>query len=379
MIAKKSPYTKMLASLIAIAALISCFNVKSEDSIFPEDEAQQMYDTTLLSQFVKIQKIVPLQTNEECLLPDIHKLIKSDSRYFMSSLTGTVQCFDEQGNYQGKIGNIGAAGNEYVMASDFDVTNHQVYVLTYEKIVIYDLQGKYLRTIPVSLNASNIKILPNGSILLFVLENDHVLHIINEQGTEISSTLSRSKALRSSRSNSFVPFNKKILFHKGYSNNLEVFNTGSNSFESTTLTDATNALTFDKLSLIMDSGNKKEMMNYQIFDGLAGSANQLMFASMKDNNTLLYTVDAESEKTCIFHVDKLTNDLTYTKPSSFFNSSAVAEKCLLTWVDPYMFREALEKAEAQYANTELHGRWVKMLEGIGEPANPIIIEYALDL
>lgn len=103
---------------------------------------------TKLSNIVNVEKIVPLESGEECMVGDITKLVKAGGLYFVESARNTLLVFDSLGHYLNDIGDVGAAENEYIGISDFDVCGDCVYVLSPMKIQLFSIKGEYLRTIP---------------------------------------------------------------------------------------------------------------------------------------------------------------------------------------------------------------------------------------
>ena len=114
----------------------------------------------LTSTFFKSIKIIPLETNESCLIGNITKIIVFEQYIFVldNFIANSLYVFDKEGRFIRKIGSIGQGPGEFDRISDFaiDRVNKTVYIKggRFPRIHKYDLAtGKFIQTINFDLNA----------------------------------------------------------------------------------------------------------------------------------------------------------------------------------------------------------------------------------
>lgn len=88
---------------------------------------------------------IPLETNPDCLVGGIHKIIPASDYVFILSGDILYQ-FDKKGKYIRKIGSKGRGPEEYGTIADaaIDDALGQIFICDLQKINIYDLSGRYL-------------------------------------------------------------------------------------------------------------------------------------------------------------------------------------------------------------------------------------------
>ena len=65
----------------------------------------------------------------------------------------------------------------------FDIDGDTIYILTVDQIQVYSKKGDWIRSIPLSLNASGLRITANN-MLLFVLSDKYIVHVFDKDGNE---------------------------------------------------------------------------------------------------------------------------------------------------------------------------------------------------
>ena len=117
----------------------------------------------------EIQKIIPLETKEESLLGTVFEICKSKSRFFLyQRFEKTILIFDEDGRFINKAGSNGKGPGEFLYPTDITTFQNELYVLdNYQgRIFVYDLDGRYHRSINLSVNASYFEIINENLIAL---------------------------------------------------------------------------------------------------------------------------------------------------------------------------------------------------------------------
>ena len=236
---------------------------KVEDSkgklVIDMDKAKMNPDSIFTaSMLFKGIKLIPLETNESCLIGSITKITVFEQFIFVMDhvVAKSLYVFDKEGRFIRKIGSVGSGPGEYVEIRDFtiDRVNKTVYLYDgrLQRINIYDLAtGKFIRYVSLERNTSNVT--SNGHIehiggklysdaafrehtvknfLLFTIdelsgkENNNFLNVI-----EYNKGISNTNANR----NPYVPFymreNGDAIFVQPFMNHLiEITNDGVFSY-----------------------------------------------------------------------------------------------------------------------------------------------------
>jgi len=119
---------------------------------------------------------IKLQTTEESLIGTISKLVIEGERIFIHDRTGDqIVSFDLKGNYLYKISGPGRGSNEYVRIHDFAVNNDSL--LIYDnlsmKILIYNSEGEFLRTVRALFNFREFIGFGNGLCAYAIRSSDN--------------------------------------------------------------------------------------------------------------------------------------------------------------------------------------------------------------
>ena len=99
--------------------------------------------------------LTPLENNTECLIHEVDKVLVTSNNYIVldNSNSPSIFSFTCDGAFCGKIAKIGHAKSEISHVLDVAEKKDTVYVLQYDKIKLYDINGGYIKTI--ELNNSN--------------------------------------------------------------------------------------------------------------------------------------------------------------------------------------------------------------------------------
>lgn len=115
-----------------------------------------------LSHFVDSIQIIPLETNPECLIGEVNRIIYKNNRYYLRATTGIqngrLLIFDSKGNFILKINNVGGGPGEWTNMKDFALNNNsEIKIMSFKKAITFDLEGVFLRE-------NNINYLPKEII-----------------------------------------------------------------------------------------------------------------------------------------------------------------------------------------------------------------------
>lgn len=360
--------------------MFSCKNIKVENDSLVDDRTIIIDENEReLSSIINVKNIISLETNDSCLIGNISKIIRKNDCFYIKSKGRPLMRFTGTGKYYGAIGKLGVAPSEYLDITDFDVYEDNVYILEYKRILVYTNSGNYVRTIPLSLNASGLKVV-GGNLLLFVLGNEHVLHLLDMTGKTIQYTLQRNQALRLSRSVSFVNYaNRYLLFPQGRSNDIVAYDAENDLFSDMSFLMVSDVLTIEEeVELMESSANYKKELGKEglYFDGFQAFENQICFFSLsEENKIILWVKDVFKNQSKAYDLSLVVNDITYVKTPLFFVGNTDADDCFLTYIMPYRLHEAMDGYE-NCERTDYYDDMKSVLDGISiDDSNPIIIEY----
>jgi len=368
----------ILASTLFLPFLFSCTGKGGgEPRCLIETEEIINVEETRLSNIIKVEKVIPLESGADCMVGDITKLVKENGMYFVESARNAILVFDSAGRFLNDIGDVGGAENEYTSISDFDVCGESVYVLSPMKIQEYSIAGKYVRTIPTQYAAASALKVLNDKFILYVLGDEHLIHVTDKEGKETAAEVESTEAMRETKAITFHPFGEELLIPVSYSNGMLAYDTAKGSIETADVTDYSDAVSVETLTKIEETGDRGMLDSYRIFDGLATTQRQLLFAGKKGAEISLYVKDAKSDKAKCYDFMKIEDDVTFGSIGSFFTGNTQAQDCFITYVDLPLMKERMEKSQAK--DTPMFRQWEQLVDSCSELSNPVLIEYTMDI
>ena len=167
--------TKIILLLIFILNF-SCKQEKVSDiSHFVINTSFTEKDRIKLSDFVESIDIISLETNQDCLVESVGKLVKYNDFYYIASTTNVINkilIFDKNGKFIYKLDKKGSGPNEYIDIRDFDVIDNDKIVIISRSnpgIYIYDIHKDSC------ILHKNIDIYPNN-----ILTEENYFYIMND-------------------------------------------------------------------------------------------------------------------------------------------------------------------------------------------------------
>lgn len=351
--------------------------VKTKEFIITDSVEVVNKKNTLMSSIMTISNIIPLETSELSILGEIEKIIKRDGFIYVKSRNRPLALFDEKGRFIHNIGKIGSGPEDYSMLADFDINNKEIYILTINKIQVYDLEGNWIRTVPLDLNASGIR-LTDDKMLIFALGNENVIHLLDNSGQKMKSLLKRNQALRICRNIYFVKYGNYILFPMGRSNDILAYDTSGNGVFKKISYLSSGQLSNEEESDFMENNQsyKKELDNLGFFDGMITDNTHVIVPFIKKGKVTLWIKNIRTSQIQAYELSSLKNDLTFSSTHSFFLDNMESKDAFLTYVMPYKLKEYLQKTQHQEKNQH-YERLNKVMENCEDEGNPILIEYKI--
>ena len=148
-------------------------------------------DSVSITDFVDRIDVVQLETNSQCFIRDINKLIfYEDNFYILDARQQAVLCFTNTGKFRYKIHSVGRGPEEYSYLEDFNIDsyNDRLMLLNpFGEILYYDLEGNFIEKValPSDCRAYNEVHAINRDTLLFVTLTDFHLAYYSSSNNKI--------------------------------------------------------------------------------------------------------------------------------------------------------------------------------------------------
>lgn len=151
-----------------------------DETVFDISSVEQQ-DTVLEAEQYEV---VPLETNKECMLREVYKVLVRDSDIFVLDRDPNprICVFDQQGKFKNTIGELGHGKNEYVDVDNFAVSERgdSVFLLCNNILKIFKKDGSYLTTVGIEDEYTWDDIICTRSGLMFASYHHIYDHLISE-------------------------------------------------------------------------------------------------------------------------------------------------------------------------------------------------------
>ncbi len=122
--------------------------LKDEDIITINIDTLEIFEELHFSSVFKNIRLIPLETNEKCLIGAISQIEIFDNKIYVldSSVAKSLFVFDIEGRFIKKVGIVGKGSGEYIRPGMFsiDCLEKKIYILDsiQKKIIIFSIQGE---------------------------------------------------------------------------------------------------------------------------------------------------------------------------------------------------------------------------------------------
>lgn len=177
-----------------------------------------------LSDLVESIDILALETNNDCLIYQISKAsLYNSNLYILDNMSQKLLRFNKKGKFLGQISKQGNGPEEYLEINDFyiDTLNRKIYIPAVTKILIYSLDGVFLKEKKINGLVSHASKIDKNNFVFYGNKDSKCIHIANEKFI-INKSFFRFSPMYNVKS--FFIFSKyfgKIIFH--YSGNDTLF------------------------------------------------------------------------------------------------------------------------------------------------------------
>jgi len=192
--------TKYFLVFIEVAFLLLVINGcnlqpgkrSNHTSSFTTIDISETQDNHLIvNEIIKSVKFIPLEFSDECPIKSILKLDFYNDTIFILSRDG-LYSFNKEGKFICQFGRKGQGPGEYILPFDFGIDKQNKRVIIYDsnksKIQIYDLSGKFLKSVKIGMSW-NIEPIGNDLFLSYPInimgDQPYSLIVFNENGDTI--------------------------------------------------------------------------------------------------------------------------------------------------------------------------------------------------
>ncbi|WP_294480603.1 6-bladed beta-propeller [uncultured Bacteroides sp.] len=128
-------------------------------------------DTYAFDSLIDDISYIRLETNDSCLIGNIHQLLVTNEYIFVldAFVTNAVYCFDKQGHFIRQIGVMGEGAGEYLRLCKIALTSDRKQIVLYDwnRLHYYDLKGNYIKDITPNIYANDIKLMNDDLVVAF--------------------------------------------------------------------------------------------------------------------------------------------------------------------------------------------------------------------
>ncbi|WP_157466052.1 6-bladed beta-propeller [Belliella baltica] len=160
-----------MSTIIVIVFLFSCSTKNTEVN---QDGIKRISMGTEFSNTIDYfsdTSFIPLEFCEDCIVGDIHKILKVKDGFVISdkNISNQVFKFSDNGVFQFKIGDKGDGLGNYLLPFDISLipSTDQIAILdqNQRKIIFYSLEdGSFLRELPINFQAKSIQFLSPNTV-----------------------------------------------------------------------------------------------------------------------------------------------------------------------------------------------------------------------
>lgn len=370
--------------LMAAGCLAACSETAPEEEVLFADVADEC-GAVKLSEVLSSHVLVPLETTEESLVGEVMKIVKENGMYYLACDWKNILMFDGDGKYRGQIDRIGAGPGEYRHVVDFDVQGERIAVLDADKVYFYTLEGDFVRTVALPFLGTNLKLLPEGKMLLCTSREDKAIAVVDSTGGEVARYLDFIEPISLRKLQAFIPYDGRLFFQNGaYTADLWWYADGKEG--TARLLDDENAIgTRQEQQWVAQEGFEYPQNHTEALkvDGLMACATQMAFGALAGDRAWLYVLDFPSGRAVRYGLlpgmeGGLEDDITYLDPAVSLGMMTIgaSQDGFVSLVQPYLLAEALENHRTR-ENEPAYAAAKELLARAGDPqqANPILFEF----
>ena len=359
-----------IISVLFLLLVSSCSEEREKAAVVMDNSKIQECSGSFSSS-LSLFEIIPLETNDGCLIGDIDVVKKRNGRYYVQSSRNALHVFEEDGRFVMQVGRMGGGPGEYEILSDFDVDDRFIYLLSFNKLLVYGLDGSYQKSVPLQQNVRTIRKVKDGFLVfLNTPVGEDFLAYMDENGKLELAELKKTELLRLARPVSWTKLGEHtFLYQMSYSNNLYCFDDVRKEFYPMDMMNRDDAVTLDEFEELSANGLDFQEISGLVLDGMSSSASQLVFGGMQKGKMFLYQYGADGCR--MFDASEVKDDVSYSQ-WAFLKSIGRCDSdddCLFTYMEANVLQEAFEEGNV----VDIHP--YSLLKEVDEENNPVILRY----
>lgn len=286
---------------------------------------------------------IPLVENDNFLFSSISKLIIKEDKILILDLLGSnsLLCFDNLGTFLFKVGRQGAGPGEYTKLWDFDVSNSNIYLYDRGKkqMLIYDLDGNFVKTKKSGFRGDSFKLLNNNDFIFSLAKEgkEGPLLVLTDNNLKIKKTyLSYSSENNDDKFNYnlFQTTGNIFLYNKSVNDTVYSFNMENGEMGKALVFDFGKRTVPDELKNSYDKLSEvRGLHNYIYFFETPIIVKNILIGQIfngKNKGTLIYDMNNHN---CEIH-DWLPGKLDY---KHIFLPISTNENQIIGWMDYEIF------------------------------------------
>lgn len=319
---------KIIFTTLLLLALTSCKKEKT-DVVSTIEFGKPLNTALTLSQFVKNQQQVLLETTPESLMGEISKVIYADSLIFIKS-NHAIYIFYTSGKFIRKVDHSGSGPTEYTRLSDFDIDKKNNEIIIFDKgkreLLYYNFNGEYRKNVPLNFWAIKFKTSELPETVFYsgneTSENENTNKFtVIRNGEKVKSYFSinkqKSKYLHINGYHNFYSNNSKHYFFELFNDTVYVLNK-ENEFSPAYKFSFNNSITpdfFEKpYSNIMDFFDELKKKNFSYGISAFTETSKFIFISYFSNNKPCYGI-YNRENNLTTSSDNVADDISFNNAS----------------------------------------------------------------
>lgn len=208
--------------LTFILLINSCKNGSEIDTDLNVIEIDELpVDNFDFFNIVEDYKFIKLETIDEGLIGNIHKIIFTANRIFILDIAKGIYSFDLKGNFLNKYGNMGRGPGEWLYPQEiaFDEKTQRliVYCRTNKKLLSYSSQGSLINEIHLGLTFRSMEYSNEDTIIIFSRAIYNSLQDYGELTYDLIAINSSVEILHTQFANNTEPnIGKTVMTHNKY-------------------------------------------------------------------------------------------------------------------------------------------------------------------
>jgi hypothetical protein len=357
---------KNYITIITILLLIACKPNKQVDDNVPviHINNKNIVKTIKFSELVTVDKYIPLETTEDCLIGHLDKVEMSNDEIFTldSRKAKAVYRFSKKGKFLNRIARQGVGPGEYLLPYDIsmDANTGKIAILDRVKILFYKADNTFLRNLNISVSAYKIAYYDN-KIAAYSDRNEDLV-LLDENGNQRKAFFKNDYEKKMVMNYPFQLYNGKELLYlanldytihsiSGYNVNPHI----RFVFDGKMFADNDNKLLKE---------NESNMYNFVRIHYYNENSTHIYMAYFHEKRAYMVIYNKKDSKTSVFDMAGIQNDVTFTYGPPF-----------IVGVD----KNDCFVAQFNYSNVSAPDELKKMMgsqaDNLDEMSNPILLFF----